>query len=96
MAWNNGCSGYPDPIRDQQQVAINGIQVFKQIDRWVVGAMIIDTRYLKSNLINSYQTYAVTAGYRITPTRSLRVSLVADEGTGYHSIRGELGSSWKF
>jgi hypothetical protein len=96
MAWNSAYSDYPDPIRDQQQVAINGVQVFKQINRWMIGAMVIDTRYLLTNLVDSYQTYAITAGFRITPTRSLRVSLVADSGKGYHSISGRLGSSWKF
>jgi hypothetical protein len=95
-ARNNGYGDYPDPIRDEQQVAINGVQVYKTVDRWMVGGMIIDTRYFKTNLINSYQTYAVTAGFRITPSRSLRVSLVYDSGKGYHSIRGTLGSSWKF
>ena len=95
-AWNSGYSSYPDPIRDQQQVTINGVQVFKPIGRWMIGGMIIDTRYLKTNLVNSYETFAITAGYRITPTRSLRVSLVADSGKDYHSIRGTLGSSWKF
>jgi hypothetical protein len=95
-AWNNGYSNYPDPIRDQQQVTINGVQVFKPIGRWVVGGMIIDTRYLKTNLVNSYETFAITAGYRISPTRSLRFSLVADSGKDYHSLRGTLGSSWKF
>ena len=96
MAWNSGYGHYPDPVRDNQQVAINGVQVFKPIDRWLIGAMIIDTRYLKTNLINSYETYAVTAGFRITPTRSLRVSIVYDSGKGYHSISGRMGSSWKF
>ena len=96
MAWNSGYSNYPDPVRDQQQVAINGVQVFKSIDRWLVGGMIIDTRYLHTNLVNSFQTYAIMAGYKITPTRSLRVSLVADAGRGYHSLRATLGSSWKF
>jgi hypothetical protein len=95
-AGNTGYGNYPDPIRDEQQVVINGVQAYKTIDRWMVGGMIIDTRYLKTNLINSYQTYAVTAGYRITPSRSLRVSVVYDSGKGYHSIRGTLGSSWKF
>ena len=95
-AWNSGYSNYPDPIRDEQQVVINGVQVYKQIARWMIGGMIIDTRYLKTNLINSYETFAITAGYRITPTRSLRVSLVCDSGTGYHSISGRFGSSWKF
>ena len=96
MAWNNGYKNYPDPVRDEQEVVINGVQVFKPIDRWMVGGMVIDTRYLRKNLVNSFQTYAITAGYRVTPTRSLRVSLVADTGKGYHSIRGTLGSSWKF
>ena len=95
-AWNNGYSNYPDPIRDEQQVVINGVQVFKPIERWIIGGMIIDTRYLKTNLVNSYETFAITVGYRVTPTRSLRASLVADEGKDYHSIRGTLGSSWKF
>jgi hypothetical protein len=96
MAWNSGYRNYPDPIRDQQQVTINGLQVFKPIGRWVIGGMAIDTRYLRTNLVNNFQTYAITAGFRLTPTRSLRFSLVADEGTGYHSISGTLGSSWKF
>jgi predicted porin len=96
MAWSNGYSNYPDPIRDQQQVVINGVQVFKPVGRWMVGGTIIDTRYLRTNLVNSFQTYAVTAGYRVTPTRTLRAALVAESGKGYHSIRGTLGSSWKF
>lgn len=96
MAWNSGYSNYPDPMRDQQQVAINGLQVFKSFGRWLIGGMVIDTRYFKTNLINSYQTYAITAGFKLTPSRSLRVSLVADSGKGYHSITGKVGSSWKF
>jgi hypothetical protein len=95
-AWNSGYSNYPDPIRDQQQVTINGLQAFKPVGRWIIGGMIIDTRYLKTNLVNSYETFAITAGYRISPTRSLRVSLVCDSGNGYHSIAGRFGSSWKF
>lgn len=96
MAWSNGYRNYPDPIRDQQQVVINGVQVFKPVGRWMVGGTIIDTRYLRTNLVNSFQTYAVMAGYRVTPTRTLRAALVAESGKGYHSIRGTLGSSWKF
>jgi hypothetical protein len=96
MAWNNGIGGYPDPIRDQQQAVLNGVQVYRIIDRWVVGAMIIDTRYLHTNLINSFQTYALSAGFKITPSRTLRFSLKADEGKGYRSVLGTIGSSWKF
>lgn len=96
VAWSTGYSDYPDPIRDQQQVTINGVQVFKKFGRWMAGAMVIDTMYFKTNLIPDYQTYAVTAGFMLTPTRSLRFSVGYDDARSYHSLSGKFGSTWKF
>jgi hypothetical protein len=96
LAWNNGLKSYPDPIRDEQQVLINGVQVYRILDRWTVGGMVIDTRFLKDTLVDNYQTYAVTCGYKITRTRSVRFSLVYENGNNYSSFSGTFGSSWKF
>jgi hypothetical protein len=96
MAWNNGYRGYPDPVRDSQQVVMTGLQILKPIDRWTIAAKIVDTRYLRTNLVGNFQIFALSAGYRITPTRSLHVSLVAENGKGYHSFRGTAGANWRF
>ncbi|GEM_PF-1729493 len=96
LAWNSGRKDYPDPIRDNQQVVINGIQVFYLANRWTHHAYVMDTRFLRSSFIDNFQAYAIGTGYRITRSRSFQATLVYENGSRYESIRGMIGTTWKF
>lgn len=96
LAWNSGRKDYPDPIRDNQQVLVNGLQVFYLAGRWTHHAYIMDTRYLRSTLIGNFQTYAVGTGFRLTRSRSVRATVVYENGSRYEAFRAMLGTSWKF
>ncbi len=97
FAWNNGIKNYPDPIRDNQQTLKNGIQLYRMIDRWTLAAYIMDTEALNETFVDSYQTYGVSAGFKITKTSSLKASLLYENGNGsYQSVRGTVGSTWQF
>lgn len=96
FAWSRASSGYPDPIRDSQQVLTNGIQLLRLSGRWTYHAYIVDTRMLRDSLVDAYQTYAFGAGYKVTRSHSLRFSVIYDHGDDFSSLRGTLGSTWKF
>ncbi len=97
FAWNNGIKNYPDPVRDDQQTFVNGLQLYHMMDRWLVGVYLTDTEALNDMLVDSYQTYGVSAAYQLTKNRSVRLSLVRELGNGnYSSTRGMLGTTWKF
>ena len=97
FAWNDSIKDYPDPIRDNQQMLSNGVQLYRMLGRWTLYGYILDTESLRDVLVDSYQTYAVGAGYKLTKNRSLRLTFIYETGTGgYHAVRGTLGSSWQF
>lgn len=97
FAWNNGIKDYPDPVRDDQQTFVNGLQLYRMLDRWTMGVYLTDTEALNNMLVDSYQTYGVSAAYQLTKNRSVRLSLVRELGNGgYSSTRGMLGTTWKF
>ena len=96
-AWNSGIKSYPDPIRDNQQMVTNGIQLYRMIDRWTVYGYIMDTEALKKVLVDSYQTYAIGLGFKLTKTRSIKATLIYENGSGdYSSFRGTVGTTWQF
>lgn len=96
LAWNSGRKNYPDPIRDNQQVLINGVQVFYLDGRWMHHAYLMDTRFLRSSFIDNFQSIGAGTSYRVTQTRSLRASIVYETGSGYQAFRAMFGSSWRF
>jgi hypothetical protein len=97
LAWNSGIRDYPDPIRDNQQMFSNGIQLYHLMDRWTVYGYIIDTEALKNVLVNSYQTYALGVGYKLTKSRSFKATLLYENGNGgYGSLRGAVSTTWQF
>ncbi len=97
FAWNNGIKNYPDPVRDDQQTLVNGLQLYRMLDRWTFGVYVTDTQALNDMQVDSYQGYGVTAAYQLTKSRSLRFSFVRETGNGgYSSSRGLLGSTWSF
>ena len=97
FAWNNGIKNYPDPIRDNQQTLKNGVQLYRMLDRWTIYAYMIDTEALNPAVVDSYQTYGIGAGYKLTKTRTLKVTLLDEQGnSGYKSVRFSLGTSWQF
>ncbi len=97
FAWNNGIKNYPDPIRDNQQTLKNGIHLYRMLDRWTVYAYMIDTEALNPAVVDSYQTYGIGAGYKLTKTRTLKATLLDEQGNGsYKSVRFTLGTSWQF
>lgn len=96
LAWNSGRKNYPDPIRDNQQVLINGVQVFYLDGRWMHHAYVMDTRFLRSSFIDNFQSIGAGTSYRVTQTRSLRASIVYEAGSRYQAFRAMLGSSWRF
>lgn len=95
-AWNSGRKNYPDPVRDNQQVVINGLQLFYLSGRWIHHGYVMDTRFLRSNFIDDFQSYAIGTGYRVTRTRSVKATLVYEDGKRYDSLRAMFGTSWKF
>ncbi len=97
LSWSDGIRNYPDPIRDNQQMLTNGIQIFRLLDRWTVYGYVLDTEALRDVLVDSYQTYALGFSYKITKTRSFRVTAIYEDGnSGYHSFRVTMGSNWRF
>lgn len=96
FAFNNGRKDFPDPIRDNQQVVINGLQVFYLAGRWSPYAYIMDTRFLRSALVSNFQSYGVGVSFRITRNRSFKATVVYEDGSRYDSLRATFGSSWKF
>jgi hypothetical protein len=96
LAWNNGIKDYPDPVRDNQQVLINGIQFFHLMGRWTPYSYVMDTRYLNNGFIDNYQTYAVGVAFKLTQKRSIRFSVLYDNGNNFDSLKATLGASWKF
>lgn len=97
FAWNDAIKDYPDPIRDNQQMLSNGVQLYRMLGRWTLYGYVLDTEALRDVLVDSYQTYAVGAGFKLTKNRSLRLTFIYETGNaGYHSVRGTLGSSWRF
>ncbi|MCC5808080.1 MAG: hypothetical protein JJU00_17260 [Opitutales bacterium] len=96
LAWNSGRKDYPDPVRDNQQVLTNGVQMFYLAGRWTHHGYIMDTRFLRSSLVDNFQTYGVGTGYRITRGRSLKATIVYENGKHYEAIRAMIGTSWKF
>ncbi len=96
-AWNSGIKGYPDPIRDDQQTLVNGLQLYRLLDRWTVNVYFTHTQSLSDIVVDSFQTYGFSAGYKLTQKRSLRLTLLTEEGNGgYKSVRGTLGTTWQF
>lgn len=96
LAWNSGRKDYPDPMRDDQQVLINGIQLFYLAGRWTHFGYVVDTRFLRDSFIDNYQSYALGTGYRITRKRSVKFTLIYEDGNDYESFRATVGTSWKF
>lgn len=95
-ALNTGMGGRPDPVRDNQQVLINGIQVIRMTGRWTLFAYVMDTRMLQDTFVDSIETVAAGASFKLTRTRSIKASLIYETGNEYHSFRGSLGSTWRF
>lgn len=89
-------SDYPDPERENQQVLINGLQLIRMTGRWTFNAYAVDTQMLQNSYVDGYQTYALGAAFKVTRTRSLRATIICDNGNNYNSIRGTLGTTWKF
>jgi len=97
FAWNNGIKNYPDPIRDNQQTLKNGIQLYRMLDRWTLYVYFIETAALNDAFVDSYETYGVAAGYKLTKTRSIKATLLTEEGNGrYQSVRASIGTNWQF
>jgi hypothetical protein len=96
LAWNNGRKDYPDPVRDNQQVLVNGLQVFYLDGRWMHHAYVMDTRFLRTSFIDNFQSIGAGTSFRLTQSRSLRASVVYEAGSRYHAFRAMFGSSWKF
>lgn len=97
FAWHNAIKDYPDPIRDDQQTVKNGIQLYRMLDRWTVFGYVMHTQALNDMIVDSYRTYGVSASYKLTKTRSLKATLLYEEGNGdYTSVRGTLGTNWQF
>jgi hypothetical protein len=96
LAWNSGRKDYPDPLRDDQQVLINGVQVFYLAGRWTHYGYVMDTRFLRDSLVDNFQSYAIGTGFKLTRNRSIKFTLIYEDGSDYESLRGTLGSSWKF
>ncbi len=97
-AFCSSIKSYPDPIRDEQQVAINGLQLIHMRGRFTYSAYVMDTRYLKSDntYVSSFQSYAVSLGFKLTQKRSVKLTLISENGSDYSSFRGMIGSTWKF
>lgn len=96
FAWNSGYKDYPDPLRDEQQVTINGVQMFYLAGRWTYYGYVMDTRFLKDALVDNFQSYALGFGFKLTRNRTLKVTLLYEDGDNYESLRGTVGTSWKF
>ena len=97
LAWQAGIRDYADPIRDDQQTAKNGLQLYHLMDRWTVYGYVMHTQALNDMIVDSYRTYGVGAGYKLTKTRTLKASVYYEEGNGdYQATRVTLGSSWQF
>lgn len=97
FAWHAGIKDYDDPIRDDQQTAKNGLQLYRLLDRWTVYGYVMHTQALNDMIVDSYRTYGVGAGYKLTKTRTLKASVYYEEGNGeYQATRFTLGSSWQF
>lgn len=97
FSWSDAIKDYPDPIRDNQQMLTNGIQLYRMLDRWTIYGYILDTEALRDVLVDSYQTYGMGVGYKITKKRSIRFTAIYEDGNaGYHGFRVTMGSSWRF
>lgn len=97
FAWHTGIKDYPDPIRDDQQTLKNGVQLYRMMDRWTVWGYVTHTQALNDMIVDSYRTYGLSAGYKLTKIQSLKASIYFEEGNGdYRSVRGTLGSTWQF
>jgi hypothetical protein len=97
FAWHNGIKDYADPIRDDQQTLKNGIQLYRMMDRWTVYGYVTHTQSLNDMIVDSYRTYGVAAGYKLTKTRTLKASIYCEEGNGqYRATHGTLGTNWQF
>ena len=97
FAWNNGIKNYPDPIRDNQQTLKNGVQIYRMLDRWTFAAYVTDTEALNDAVVDSYQTYGICVGFKLTKNRSVKATLLHEEGnSGYKSVRGTIGTTWQF
>jgi hypothetical protein len=96
FAWNTGRRDYPDPLRDDQQLLINGVQVFHVRGRLTYHAYVMDTRFLQDALVKNFQSYAVGVSFRLMRNRSVRASVVHEDGRDYSAWRGTLGTTWNF
>lgn len=96
LSWNSGRKDYPDPIRDEQQVMINGVQLFYLAGRWTYYGYVMDTRFFQDAALNNFQSYAGGAGFKLTRNRTLRATLIYEDGDGFDSLRVTVGTSWKF
>jgi hypothetical protein len=98
MAVSGSISGYPDPIRDSQQVAINGLQLIHMRGRLTLSAYVMDTRYFKTEntCVKSFQSYGTTCSFKLTQSRSIKASLIYESGDNLSSVRGTLGTTWQF
>jgi len=97
-AISSGFSGYPDPIRDSQQVAINGLQLIHMRGRLTLSVYVMDTRYFKTEntCVKSFQTYGTTCSFKLTQSRSIKASLLYESGDDLSAVRGTLGTTWQF
>lgn len=97
FARNNGIKNYPDPVRDNQQTLKNGIQLYRMLDRWTLYVYFVETAALNDAFVDSYETYGVGAGYKLTKTRSVKATVLTEEGNGrYQSVRATIGTNWQF
>jgi hypothetical protein len=97
FAWNTGIKNYPDPIRDNQQTLKNGVQLYRMLDHWTLYVYFVETAALNDAIVDSYETYGIGAGYKLTKTRSIKATLLTEEGNGgYKSLRGTIGTTWQF
>jgi hypothetical protein len=94
LIWNDTHSG-ANPSLNKQQVLINGIQVFYLAGRWTYYGYVMDTRMLENDT-SDYQTYALGVAFKLTKSRSMKVTLLHDNGADFHSTRMTVGSNWKF
>lgn len=95
-SWNSQRKDYPEPMQDEQQILINGVQVFYLGGRWTYYGYVLDTRFLEDALIDNFQSYAMGAGFKLTQRRSLKMTVIYEDGDGYDSLRATLGTSWRF
>lgn len=96
LSWNSSRKDYPDPLRDEQQVLINGVQVFYLAGRWTHYGYVTDTRFLEDSFVDNFQTYAIGTGFKLTKKRSVKLTLIYEDGSDYEALRATVGTAWKF